>query len=137
MSATVKIALDAMGGDRGPEMVVAGAGLARVRHPEVRFLLFGDEKRMAPLLRRDAELAKACEIRHTTEAVGPEDKPSRVPRRVSEAAICGARTTPSNRRPTASAPIAANSSVLITSVPPAAITTRARSWKARARFSAR
>ena len=75
------IALDAMGGDRGPEMVVAGAGLARVRHPQVRFLLFGDENRMAPLLRRDAELAKACEIRHTTEAVGPEDQPSQALRK--------------------------------------------------------
>ena len=38
----VRIALDAMGGDRGPAIVVAGAALAHVRRPDTRYLFFGD-----------------------------------------------------------------------------------------------
>ena len=39
MAAPVTIALDAMGGDHGPNVVVAGAAIALVRHPDTRFLL--------------------------------------------------------------------------------------------------
>jgi glycerol-3-phosphate acyltransferase PlsX len=35
------IALDAMGGDAAPEIVVAGAAIARERFPDARFLIFG------------------------------------------------------------------------------------------------
>ena len=40
-----------MGGDRAPDMVVDGLAIAAERHPEARFLLVGDEARLAPLLR--------------------------------------------------------------------------------------
>ena len=32
------IALDAMGGDLGPDMVIPGAALSAIRHPQMRFL---------------------------------------------------------------------------------------------------
>jgi glycerol-3-phosphate acyltransferase PlsX len=70
------IALDVMGGDRGPDMVIPGADIARVRYPGVNFLLFGDEKRIAPLLARYPDLAAVSEIRHTAEKVKAEDRPS-------------------------------------------------------------
>ena len=70
------IALDAMGGDRAPAMVVAGADLARRHHPEVAFLLFGDEAKIAPLLRRRPKLAQNSEIRHTTDIVTNDAKPA-------------------------------------------------------------
>ncbi len=76
MSDRLVIALDAMGGDRAPEMVVAGAELARERFPDTAFLIFGDEERLAPLLRRYPKLADVCEVRHTTEVVRNDDKPS-------------------------------------------------------------
>ena len=38
MSQTVRIALDAMGGDHGPAVVVAGAELALARHRDSEFL---------------------------------------------------------------------------------------------------
>jgi hypothetical protein len=50
VSDSITIALDAMGGDRAPAMVVRGAELALQRHPNVHFLLFGAEDRVAPLL---------------------------------------------------------------------------------------
>jgi glycerol-3-phosphate acyltransferase PlsX len=73
---TLTIALDAMGGDRGPEMVLPGAQLARVRHPELRFLIFGDEARIRPVLAKRKLLAECAEIRHTTDVVGNDMKPS-------------------------------------------------------------
>ena len=50
MDGRVTIALDGMGGDNAPEMVVEGANLARTRFPELTFLLFGDERRLSPLV---------------------------------------------------------------------------------------
>lgn len=70
------IALDAMGGDAAPAMVVAGAEVARKRHPDVSFLIFGDEARITPLLRRRAKLAAVTTIRHTGDVVTNEMKPS-------------------------------------------------------------
>lgn len=70
------IALDAMGGDRAPEIVVAGASLARVRHPESRFIFFGDEARVKPLLEQDPDLRKASELRHTSDVITADMKPS-------------------------------------------------------------
>ncbi|AWK86867.1 phosphate acyltransferase PlsX [Azospirillum thermophilum] len=76
MSQRLTIALDAMGGDHAPEMVVAGADIARERHPEVRFLLFGDAGRIEPLLNQRPSLKAVAEVRHTTDAVAGDAKPS-------------------------------------------------------------
>ncbi len=43
MSDSLTIALDAMGGDHAPAIVLRGADIALMRHPGVRFLLFGDD----------------------------------------------------------------------------------------------
>ncbi|HEY8015745.1 MAG TPA: phosphate acyltransferase PlsX, partial [Dongiaceae bacterium] len=75
-AASLSIALDAMGGDRAPDMVVKGANIARQRFPNVSFLFFGDERRIAPLLDRYGALRKASEIRHTDRVIAADDKPS-------------------------------------------------------------
>jgi len=76
MSDKVRIALDAMGGDHGPAVVVAGAELALRRHPECEFLFFGNASLIAPLLDDRAELKCVARIVHTDIAVRMEDKPS-------------------------------------------------------------
>ncbi|MGH6941958.1 phosphate acyltransferase PlsX [Hypericibacter sp.] len=76
MTGQFAIALDAMGGDRAPEMVVKGANIARQRFPEVHFLFFGDEKRLKPLVDKYRALAKVSTIHHTDQVVKGEDKPS-------------------------------------------------------------
>jgi glycerol-3-phosphate acyltransferase PlsX len=58
MSDKVRIALDAMGGDHGPAVAVAGAELARQRHPENAFAFFGDAAFIGPLLDARPELKK-------------------------------------------------------------------------------
>ena len=70
------IALDAMGGDTGPEVVIPGAALCAERHPEIRFLLVGDRSRIAPLLERHPKLKQRAEILHTEVFVTMDAKPS-------------------------------------------------------------
>ena len=43
MGSAPRIAIDAMGGDVGPAVMVAGAALAHKRRSDISFLLFGDE----------------------------------------------------------------------------------------------
>jgi glycerol-3-phosphate acyltransferase PlsX len=75
------IALDAMGGDNAPGMVLKGAAQIAVRFPDVRFLIFGDETKLRPLMASLSALSSRAEIRHTAEMVNGEDKPSQVLRR--------------------------------------------------------
>jgi len=76
VSGGVTIALDAMGGDRAPGMVVSGADIALQRHPEIRFLLFGAEQEVSPLLAKIPRLAGAVTVHHTDEAVADDARPS-------------------------------------------------------------
>ena len=76
MSERVVIALDAMGGDHAPDMVVAGAALARERMPDVHFLMCGDEASLRPLLARQPALSAVTTVRHTEERIGSNDRPS-------------------------------------------------------------
>ena len=55
MPQKVRIALDAMGGDHGPSVVVPGAALSLTRHPNAEFILVGDRTKIGPLL--DGHLA--------------------------------------------------------------------------------
>jgi phosphate acyltransferase len=75
------IALDAMGGDLGPAIVVPGAGLAAERHPDVTFLLFGNEAAIAPLVAKERKLKGRVHIHHTEIAIAMDDKPSQALRR--------------------------------------------------------
>ena len=43
MASPKTIALDAMGGDHGPSVVVPGAALSLERHPSLSFIFYGDE----------------------------------------------------------------------------------------------
>ncbi len=72
----ITLALDAMGGDQAPDMVVAGAEMARQRFPAARFLFVGDEARIRPLLDRHPDLDRVSSLRHTTEVVTNDAKPS-------------------------------------------------------------
>jgi glycerol-3-phosphate acyltransferase PlsX len=76
MSDHVRIALDAMGGDHGPSVVLAGAAISHERHPDTRYLVFGDESLIRPELQRHGQLADAVRVMHTDVAVRMDDKPS-------------------------------------------------------------
>ncbi len=76
MPKPVRISLDAMGGDHGPSVVIPGAALALERHPDLRFLMFGNEAVIAPLLNAHPRLKAATELRHTEMAISMDEKPS-------------------------------------------------------------
>jgi glycerol-3-phosphate acyltransferase PlsX len=81
MPQKVRIALDAMGGDYGPSVVVPGAAISLVRHPDAQFLLFGDSALIEAELAAHPALKKASRVIHTDVAVSMHDKPSQALRR--------------------------------------------------------
>jgi glycerol-3-phosphate acyltransferase PlsX len=80
LSDQITIALDAMGGDDAPQIVVAGANIARRRNPDVKFLLYGNEQDIAPLVARQRGLDEFVEICHAPDKVEADDKPSQIVR---------------------------------------------------------
>jgi glycerol-3-phosphate acyltransferase PlsX len=72
----ITLALDAMGGADAPGIVLSGANIALQRHPELRFLLFGAEDAVRPLLARLPGLADVSALHHTAEVVLDDAKPS-------------------------------------------------------------
>lgn len=81
MTAPRTIALDCMGGDHGPEVVLPGAALSLVRHPALDFILCGSEARIAPLLDPLPALKARSRIVASEIVVQMSDKPSQALRR--------------------------------------------------------
>ena len=74
------ISVDAMGGDEGPAAVVAGCALSATANPDIGFILHGPRDQLEPLIAKRGELSGRCEIRHATDVVTMDDKPSQVVR---------------------------------------------------------
>lgn len=70
------LAIDAMGGDAAPEVVLDGLELAAERHPGARFLLVGDEARVGGALARRKRAARLCSLRHAPEVISGDLKPT-------------------------------------------------------------
>lgn len=78
MSSNLVISIDAMGGDNSPRVVIEGLSLAVKKNPDIKYLLFGDEAKINPILNLYPNLKKVCEVRHCDEMVKNDDKPSQV-----------------------------------------------------------
>ncbi len=76
MTRPVRIALDAMGGDHGPEVIVPGAALALAQRADLAFIFFGDEQRVRPLVAAHPALAAVSSVRHADVAIRMDEKPS-------------------------------------------------------------
>ena len=76
MSTKPRIAIDAMGGDEGVPVMIAGAALARHRHENFQFLLVGDETQIKSALDQHPNLRAASEILHSDVVVTGDDKVS-------------------------------------------------------------
>ena len=70
------LAVDAMGGDYAPDCVIDGLNIAAERHPNARFLIFGDESALAEPLRRAKRLQGRAVIRPTSERIADDLKPT-------------------------------------------------------------
>jgi glycerol-3-phosphate acyltransferase PlsX len=76
-----RIAIDAMGGDVGPAVMLAGAALAYKRRDDLSFLLFGDGAALEAELSAHGDLARVSEIVHCDDVIAAEDRPSQAIRR--------------------------------------------------------
>ena len=81
MNAQPRIAIDAMGGDVGPEVMVAGAARAFGRRQDLSFILFGDQGRLRSELAKHDALGRVCDIVHAADVITSDDKPSQAIRR--------------------------------------------------------
>jgi len=76
LSGPYTLAIDAMGGDHAPAMVIDGLEIAAERHPKARFLLVGDENALAPLLASRKRAYAVCTIRHAPDVITSDMKPT-------------------------------------------------------------
>ena len=75
MTERLTLSIDAMGGDNAPRMIVDGVDTAVDRLSHVRFLLYGDETLLQPLLDSHPHAAAVSEVRHTDDVISNDEKP--------------------------------------------------------------
>ncbi|MDE2179301.1 MAG: phosphate acyltransferase PlsX [candidate division NC10 bacterium] len=80
------IALDAMGGDRGPMVTVEGA-VAAAREFNLSVLLVGNEQEISRALQQHVTNGLGIAIRHAPEAVGMQESPSAALRKKKQSSI--------------------------------------------------
>ncbi|ATG42998.1 phosphate:acyl-[acyl carrier protein] acyltransferase [Phaeobacter piscinae] len=76
----IVISVDAMGGDAGPAVVVAGIAMSADKNPDLGFILHGPEDQLKPLVAKKRILNGRVEFRDARDVVTMEDKPSQVMR---------------------------------------------------------
>lgn len=82
----MRIAVDAMGGDKGPRVVVPGAIDAALARPgEVQLLLVGREEEIRPLV--GGIDSKLVEVVHASESIGMHESPANAIRKKKDASI--------------------------------------------------
>lgn len=86
---TIHIALDAMGGDRGPEELVSGAVQA-VREKDLQVTLFGDQKILKAALRQHSQSFSRIHVVHSSEVVSMNESPFEAVRKKKDSSIVAA-----------------------------------------------
>jgi len=81
------VALDCMGGDRAPQIVIEGADLIASSNLDIHFLLFGDSKKITPILQNCRYLKGRYTLNHTEEFVSSDEKPSIALRRGTKSSM--------------------------------------------------
>jgi phosphate acyltransferase len=81
MGSPITIALDAMGGDFGPSVVIPAAALSLIRHPDTHYVFFGRQEEIRAHMSEHSPLAAVSRIVHTDVTVSMDDRPSQALRR--------------------------------------------------------
>ncbi len=81
MGAAPRIAIDAMGGDVGPAVMLAGAARAHARRSDLKFIMFGDQALIRAELDKHPTLTPATDIVHCDDVIDGAEKPSQAIRR--------------------------------------------------------
>ncbi|GMQ96333.1 MAG: phosphate acyltransferase PlsX [Gammaproteobacteria bacterium] len=85
----IVIALDAMGGDSGPSVVVPSATHTIDRHPNLRLILVGDEPTIKEKLQQVPKTydASRIEVQHASEQVEMDESPSAALRKKKDSSM--------------------------------------------------
>jgi glycerol-3-phosphate acyltransferase PlsX len=81
MSDSIRISVDAMGGDKGPRVAVQGAHLFWRERKNTTYIFHGREADLVPLLDEVPELKKVSRIVHCDNVISMEEKPSQALRK--------------------------------------------------------
>lgn len=87
MSKKYTIALDCMGGDKAPKIVIEGAELIASANQDIRFLLFGDSEKISPILKHCPKLKDRFTLFHTDQSISADEKPSIALRRGTKSSM--------------------------------------------------
>lgn len=79
----MKIAVDAMGGDHAPQVIIEGVENARNQFADLEFILYGDEQKVRPLIKDSERIT----LVHTTEEISMGEEPVRAIRRKKDSSI--------------------------------------------------
>jgi glycerol-3-phosphate acyltransferase PlsX len=90
VATTPRIAIDAMGGDTGPAVMLAGAARAYGELSDLSFLMFGDKSRIRAELDKHPSIAEVVEIVHCDDVIAGSEKPSQAIRRAKTSSMGGA-----------------------------------------------
>ena len=75
------IAIDAMGGDNAPKSIIAGLAISSIRNPNINYIIFGDQKKIEPLIKNTKQLKEISKIVHVDDWVRADEKASKSLRR--------------------------------------------------------
>ncbi len=76
MSQSQTLAIDAMGGDFGPDVTVAAAAAALKQKPGLCFIFTGDKSRIDKVLETHSALKDVSDVVHTSKMIGSHEKAS-------------------------------------------------------------
>ncbi|WP_189427156.1 phosphate acyltransferase PlsX [Devosia pacifica] len=81
MTDTIRISVDAMGGDNGPRIALHGAQLSLRERRNTSYIFHGREEVLKPLLEEFPDLKAVSTIRHSETVIAMDDKPSQALRK--------------------------------------------------------
>ena len=98
MSTDTVISIDGMGGDGGPQPLVAGMNRAAKLDPSLRFVVHGHSDLLSKLVQRRRRLRDRVEIVHADDVVPMDEKPSKVLRTGRKSSLWSALTSVADGR---------------------------------------
>src|SRR3954471_15707769 len=81
MTTGPRIAIDAMGGDAGPAVMIAGASRALRKDSALEFTFYGDERQVEAQIAAHGHLSGRSHVVHSPESIAASEKPSQAIRR--------------------------------------------------------
>ena len=87
MVAKYTIALDCMGGDKAPQIVIEGADIIASKNFDVHFRLYGNAKKVLPIINHCRYLKGRFDLIDTDQVVSADEKPSNALRKLTKSSM--------------------------------------------------